>query len=215
MKIPIDPVKFAPLAAALFKAWTRSLRFEVHDEFGSAQAISSGHEPLVLALWHGEIFPATAYGYTITDRAVTFVSQSKDGEFIARVLERLGHVTVRGSSTRGGVKALLTAKRIMDKENRRAVFTIDGPKGPRHKAKDGVLFLAQRAGARILPIRAFPERRFEFDKSWDRFVLPYPFTRCPIYLGEPMAVTLEKLEGEVMDRERERLERRMLALGPK
>jgi len=214
MKIPIDPVRFVPLVAALFNAWSHSLRYEVHDEHGVVEAICHGRQPLVLALWHGELFPATAYGCTITDRLVTFVSQSRDGEFIARVIERLGHVTVRGSSTRGGVKALLTAKRIMERENRRGVVTIDGPKGPPHKAKNGVIFLAQRAGARIVPIRAFPERRFVFERSWDRFALPYPFTRCPIYLGEPMAVTEEKLEGEVMERERERLERRMRELGP-
>ncbi|MEF2232074.1 MAG: lysophospholipid acyltransferase family protein [Pseudodesulfovibrio sp.] len=214
MKISIDPVKFVPLASALFKAWSRSLRFEVHDDHGAMEAIRNGREPLVLALWHGELFPATAFGYTFTDRVVTIVSQSRDGEFIARVIERLGHVTVRGSSTRGGVRALLTAKRIMDRENRRAVFTIDGPKGPRLKAKDGVIFLAQRAGAKIIPVRAFPERCTVFHKSWDRFVLPHPFARCSIYLGEPMTVTEDRLEGEVMEKERERLERHMLDLGP-
>ncbi|MDD3313289.1 lysophospholipid acyltransferase family protein [Pseudodesulfovibrio sp.] len=215
MKISFDPVKLVPLVAALFKGWARSLRYELHDEAGVLEAVRSGREPLVLALWHGELFPATAFGHTITARLVTFVSQSKDGEFIARVIERLGHVTVRGSSTRGGVKALLQAKRVMEKENRRAVFTIDGPKGPRHRAKDGVIFLAQRAGARIVPLRAFPQRCKVFEKSWDRFVLPWPFTRCQIYLGEPMSVTGDKLDAEVMAAERARLEERMLALGPK
>jgi len=214
MKIAFDPVRLVPLVAALFKGWARSLRYEVHDESGVLESIRSGGEPLVLALWHGELFPATAFGHTITARLVTFVSQSRDGEFIARVIERLGHVTVRGSSTRGGVKALLQAKRVMEKENRRAVFTIDGPKGPRHQAKDGVIFLAQRAGARIVPLRAFPQRSTVFEKSWDRFVLPWPFTRCRIYLGEPMAVTGDKLDEAVMATERARLEERMLALGP-
>ncbi|HKI80352.1 MAG TPA: DUF374 domain-containing protein, partial [Pseudodesulfovibrio sp.] len=105
----------------------------------------------------------------MTSQVVTFVSQSKDGEVIARVLEQIGHVTVRGSSTRGGVRALLQAKRIMEKQNRMAVFTVDGPKGPRHKPKDGIIFLAQRAGAKIVPLRAYPVSKKVFDKSWDHF----------------------------------------------
>lgn len=155
----------------------------------------------MLALWHGELFPATAYGHTLTGRLVTFVSQSKDGEVIARVIERLGHTTVRGSSSRGGVKALLQAKRIMDREKRTAVFTIDGPRGPRHKAKDGAIFLAQRAGAKILPLRSFPQKATVFN-SWDKFVLPWPFSRCHIYLGDPMEVTNEKLDKDVLSKEK-------------
>jgi len=214
MKIPIDPAAFAPLIAWIFRLWTRTLRFEAVGSTDFVELNRQGR-PMVIALWHGEIFPVTAFGHTLTSHLVTFVSQSKDGEIIARMLERLGHVTVRGSSTRGGVKALLRAKRIMTAENRMAVFTMDGPKGPRHKVKDGVIFLAQRAGAAIVPLRAYPVRRKVFAKSWDRFVLPMPFTRCPVYIGEPMAVTDEKLTEEVMAREIARLEARMSSLGPK
>ena len=213
MKIPIDPAAFAPLIAWIFRLWTRTLRFET---VGSTEFVELNKQgrPMVIALWHGEIFPVTAFGHTLSSHLVTFVSQSKDGEIIARMLERLGHVTVRGSSTRGGVKALLRAKRIMTAENRMAVFTMDGPKGPRHKVKDGVVFLAQRAGAAIVPLRAYPVRKKVFAKSWDRFVLPMPFTRCPVYIGEPMTVTDEKLTSEVLEREAARLEARMSSLGP-
>ena len=213
MKIPFNPAVLSPLIAWLFRAWTRTIRFEPVGETERFLAANRQGEPMVIALWHGEIFPVTAYGHTMSSHLVTFVSQSKDGEVIARVIEQLGHATVRGSSTRGGVRALLQAKRIMERENRMAVFTIDGPRGPRHKAKDGVIFLAQLAGARIIPVRAFPEKRKVFN-SWDRFVLPLPFTRCPVYVGEPMEVTGEKLTKEVLERERARLEERMHALGP-
>ncbi|WP_319584781.1 lysophospholipid acyltransferase family protein [uncultured Pseudodesulfovibrio sp.] len=213
MKIPIDPAAFAPFIAWLFKLWVRTLRFkpEGHTDF---VRLNKQGQPIVVALWHGEIFPVTAFGHTLTSHLVTFVSQSKDGEVIARMLERIGHTTVRGSSTRGGVRALIKARRIMEKENRMAVFTIDGPKGPRHKAKEGVIFLAQLAGAKIVPLRAFPKRKKVFEKSWDRFVLPMPFTRCPVYIGEPMEVTTEKLTEEVMARETARLEARMHELKP-
>lgn len=190
------------------------MRFDPHGDWQSMIDSNKRGQPTILALWHGEIFPVTSFGYTKSSHLVTFVSQSKDGEVIARVIERLGHATVRGSSSRGGVKALLQAKRIMQKENRMAVFTVDGPRGPRHKVKDGVIFLAQRAKAKIVPLRAFPERMKVFDKSWDNFVLPYPFSKCPIYIGEPMDVTTEKLDKDVMKREKQRLEERLLSLGP-
>jgi len=215
MKIPFNPANLAPLISGVFKLWARTMRFETHGDWQSLIDINKNGQPLVIALWHGEIFPITSFAHTVSSHLVTFVSHSKDGEIISRVLDRLGHTTVRGSSTRGGVKALLKAKRVMEKENRMAVFTVDGPKGPRHKAKDGVIFLAQRANAKIVPVRAFPDKKKVFDKSWDHFVLPRPFSRCPIYIGEPMDVTTEKLDKSVLAQEKKRLEERMLSLGPK
>jgi hypothetical protein len=215
MKIKFDLANLAPLISGVFKLWARSIRYEPHGSWQSVLDANKSGQPIVIALWHGEIFPVTSFAYTVSSHFVTFVSQSKDGEIISRVIERLGHTTVRGSSTRGGVKALLQAKRIMQKENRMAVFTIDGPKGPRHKAKDGVIFLAQRANAKIIPVRTFPVKKKVFEKSWDHFVLPAPFTRCPIYIGEPMTVTTKKLDKAVMEKEKKRLEERMLSLGTK
>ncbi|QGY41212.1 DUF374 domain-containing protein [Pseudodesulfovibrio cashew] len=212
MKIPFDPACLAPFIAFLFKLWARSIRYEIDGDWDGFLALNRQAKPLILGLWHGELFPATAFGYSRCDRLVTFVSQSKDGEVIARVIERLGHVTVRGSSSRGGVRALLKAKRIMEKENRIGVITLDGPRGPRHKSKDGVIFLAQRVKGVIVPLRAFPKRAKIFN-SWDKFVLPMPFTKCRICLGEPMEVTREKLNPEVMAGERKRLEARMRELG--
>ncbi|MCJ2163830.1 MULTISPECIES: lysophospholipid acyltransferase family protein [unclassified Pseudodesulfovibrio] len=214
MKIPFDFDKLSPFLAWVFRMWSRTIRYEF---FGNSQNLleqKKQGQALIIALWHGEIFPITGISEKANSNLVIFVSQSKDGEIIARVLEKLGHATVRGSSTRGGVKALLQAKRLMIKENRMAVFTIDGPKGPRHKAKDGIIFLAQRAEAKIIPVRAYPLRKKVFEKSWDRFIVPFPFTRCPLYIGDPMEVTTEKLDKEVLKRERARLEERMSSLGP-
>ncbi|WP_285904921.1 lysophospholipid acyltransferase family protein [Pseudodesulfovibrio pelocollis] len=214
MKISIDPGKLAPVLAAIYRAWVATLRFETHGSLDEILKRRQDRKPLVLALWHGEIFPVTGFGHTISSDLVTFVSQSRDGEVIARIIERLGHVTVRGSSSRGGVKALLQAVRIMAEQHRMGVFTVDGPRGPRHKPKGGVIYLAQKAGAAIVPLRAYPERAKVFTKSWDHFVLPMPFSRCPVYVGKPMEVTDEKLTETVLARELERLEQRMLALGP-
>lgn len=212
MKIPIDPLIFTPLVTGLFKLWAKTIRFDIRGDWQKVLKSNAAGKPYVIALWHGEIFPVTAFGYDACAQFVIVVSQSKDGEFIAQVLENLGHRTVRGSSSRGGLKALLQAARAMKKENMMSVFTVDGPRGPRHKTKDGVVFMAQRAGAKIVPIRAYPEKKKVFN-SWDKFLLPLPFSRCPIYVGEPMEVTTEKLEEEVMTREKERLEKALLSLG--
>lgn len=213
MKIPIDPLKLVPAVTALFRMWASSIRFEPHGQWDEVKRMHLDGVPLVIGLWHGELFPLTAYAYDMFDISV-MISQSKDGEFITRVVERLGLNVVRGSSSRGGVRALLEAKRVMERDNSLSVFTLDGPRGPRHKAKDGAIFLAQRAKAKIIPVRAFPVYKKEFN-SWDRFVVPMPFTHCPIYAGEPMEVTTDKLEKDVMDLEKRRLEKRMLELGPK
>jgi len=214
MKIPIDPVCLVPFLTGFFRFMAWSLRFECHGNLQSIIESNKKGQPYVIAFWHGELLPVSCLAHTVSPHFVALISQSKDGEVIAGVLERLGQKAVRGSSSRGGVKALLQAKRIMEKENRMAVFTMDGPRGPRHKAKDGVIFLAQRAGAKIIPVRAFPKKKKIFTKSWDHFVLPMPFTRCSAYIGEPMEVTTEKLDKDVMAREKERLERRMHSLKP-
>lgn len=212
MKIPIDPLKFIPLVSWIYRLWTRTIRFEVHGDWKLLLDANVSGDAFVAALWHGELFPVVGFANRIGGNYAAVVSQSKDGEFAAKLLESFGHKTVRGSSSKGGVKALLQLKRYMDKENRIGVFAVDGPRGPRHKPKDGVIFVAQRAGAKIVPIRAYPKWKKVFG-SWDRFVLPVPFSKCPIYIGEPMTVTDEKLEKDVMATERKRLEVRLNSLG--
>ena len=214
MKIPINPAWFAPLFSVLYRLWIWSIRFTLVGSDHEFIELNESGQPVIIALFHGEIFPVTGFGNRLTSHLVTLVSQSKDGEVIARVLERLGHITVRGSSSKGGVRALLQAKRIMERDRRMGVFTVDGPRGPRYKAKGGIIFLAQRAGAKIIPFRAYPERAKIFDKSWDKFMLPLPFSQCTIYIGEQFAVTDEPLDEAVLKLEQERLEQYMLSLGP-
>jgi lysophospholipid acyltransferase (LPLAT)-like uncharacterized protein len=214
MKNPIDPIFFAPVIAAVFKAWIRSMRFTVDDKLAGIVARNKGGQPLVIALWHDELFSIAGYGCVNVQGLMGIVSSSKDGQFVASVMEGLGQTTVRGSSSRGGVRALLKAKRVMETENRMAVFAVDGPQGPRHEPKDGAIFLAHHAHALIVPIRAFPSRMKVFDKAWDRFQLPYPFSRCRLVVGEPYAVTEAKLDAEVLDTERIRLKNALDALVP-
>ena len=205
----------APVSAGLFKLWAHSIRFDHAGEWDPITASRAQGKACVLALWHNELFALTAFGYTMRMPAVTFVSQSKDGEIIARMLERMGHVTARGSSTRGGVKALVKASRVMRRENRHGVLTVDGPKGPRHEPKPGAILLARLSGTLIFPIRAFPERKYVFARSWDRFEIPYPFTRCQVRVGEPIQAPDGELDEAAMAQETERLGRVMRGIRPR
>lgn len=214
MKFPIDPASLSPLIAGLFRLWIRTIRFNIHGDVDSLLKANDKGTPYTAALWHGELFPLVGFATQYSARLVAFVSQSKDGEVIARVLERLGHGTVRGSSSRGGVKALLRAIKVMKSENKVAVFAVDGPRGPRYKTKDGVIFMSQRAGAKIIPLRAYPKSVKRFEKAWDKFMIPYPFSQCDVYVGEPISITEEKLDKETMAREKERLNQRLMDLGP-
>ena len=214
MKINFDPMRLIPPMSVVYKLWVRSMFMEDHGDWDRVRPLHEAGQPLILCLWHEEIFSLTGFGYLQNQDLVTLVSQSRDGELIARVLHTLGHATVRGSSSRGGLKVLLKTKRIMARENRMAVFTLDGPRGPRRIPKDGTIFLAQQIKAKVVPMRAFPKYKHVFEKSWDHFQLPYPFTPCRIRLGTPYEVTSEKLTGGVMTRERERLRLAMESLAP-
>ncbi|MEF2230359.1 MAG: lysophospholipid acyltransferase family protein [Pseudodesulfovibrio sp.] len=213
MNIPIEPVRFAPAIAALFKAWIWTMRFTVPDALADILQRNRDGERFVIALWHDELFPIAGYGCVYTTGLMGIVSKSKDGQFVASVMEGLGQTTVRGSSSRGGMRALLEAKRVMERENRMAVFAVDGPVGPRREPKDGVIFLAQRVGAQVVPIRAHCSRKKVFTNAWDRFQLPWPCSRCELFVGEPYAVTTEKLDGDSLAAERQRLKAKLDALG--
>lgn len=212
MAIKLDPHIIGAPLGALYKIWCRTLRY--HEK--NTQRVQSLHKqgtPLIVAAWHNELFGLPWFGYKEGFHCTTIVSQSKDGEFLAQILQRLGFSSARGSSRRGGLQALRNARKIMLEEKRLCVITVDGPKGPRHKAKEGAFYLAQKAGAMIVPIRMYAPKAFVFAKAWDKFRLPYPFSRCGIYVGEPYEVTEQKLTSEVLEREKRRLENKMQELG--
>jgi len=208
MKIP--PGLIAPLASVLYRLWCSTLRIHESGRESPENRMIRG-EAFVVPIWHDELF-TLIYGRSKL-RLTTVVSGSRDGEYLARVLRSFGISAARGSSTRGGIAALLQAVRIMREEKRSCVITVDGPRGPRHVAKPGAVLLAHRVPAYIYPIRLYPERRFIF-KSWDRFQLPLPFSKVFVVHGEPYRVTAEELTEEELERERLELERRLHDLKP-
>lgn len=212
MKIKIDPVKFAPAAAFLYRNWIRSLRFDI-EGYEAADAIVQTKRPVIIALWHSELFSLIGFGYIKQIPSVAMASDSKDGQIITEVLERVGYEVARGSSSRGGLKAMLRIVRVMREKGKVGAITVDGPKGPRHKIKPGILAIAQRAGACIIPARAYPSNPVVFNKSWDKFELPKPFHSCKVYFGDPFEVIDQKLDEKTLESEALRLEKMMSQLG--
>jgi lysophospholipid acyltransferase (LPLAT)-like uncharacterized protein len=140
--------------------------------------------PPVMALWHEQIFLSTYYFRR--RRIVVMTSRSFDGEYIARFIQRFGYGAARGSSTRGGVGALVEMARLV-RLGCPAGFTVDGPRGPRRVAKTGALLLAKKTGRPVLPFAVTP-RSFWRLGSWDRLQIPKPFTRAVVRLAPPLYV---------------------------
>ena len=115
------------------------------------------------------------------------VSSSEDGEFVARILKRQGHEAFRGSTTRGGIKALSALIKKLKEKQRVSIIIPDGPQGPRFKVKLGIIILARETGYPILPF-SYSAKRMKVFASWDRFILPYPFTKCLGIYGKPFYV---------------------------
>jgi lysophospholipid acyltransferase (LPLAT)-like uncharacterized protein len=152
---------------------TWRLRLEGPDHRRAAR--QSG-EALVLALWHGELLPLLWY-HRQQDIAA-LISSHADGEIIARIVQSLGFRAIRGSTSRGGARALMEAVAEL-RGGRDVAFTTDGPRGPRRVSAPGAAVAAAKAGVAVLPIGAHVTRAWTF-RSWDRFMLPKPFARITV-----------------------------------
>ena len=148
------------------------------------RAIRAQGTPILLGLWHGDLLPLTwaHRGQGI----VVLVSEHRDGEIIAQILERLQVRTTRGSSTRGGARALLGLIRALE-EGAVGAVTPDGPRGPRHSVHPGTLAAARRTGASIIGIGVAASRAWRMT-SWDQFMIPKPFAKVAIAYSDALTV---------------------------
>jgi lysophospholipid acyltransferase (LPLAT)-like uncharacterized protein len=190
-----------PLLAAL----CRTYRWNVQGAEHYAAVTGSGRQP-ILALWHGRILPGLHY---FRGRGIVVItSQNFDGEWIARILHRFGFATARGSSSRGGARALVQLRRDLAL-GRPVAFTVDGPRGPARVVQPGAVFLAGATGQPILPYHIEADRYWTL-KSWDRTQIPKPFSTVALVIGEPILV--EGTEEEIQQRNRRELESALIAL---
>lgn len=159
----------------------------------------------IFAFWHSRIL-LLSYIYKGINAAI-LVSPSKDGEIIARVVQRQGHFTIRGSSSRGGLRALARQIKCLNAGDRPGVVIPDGPRGPRFKVQPGVIMLSKKTGCPIVPM-TYSAEKIKIFSSWDRFLLPYPFTKCLVVYGNPVMVPAGSDERD-MEKKRADLEKEL------
>lgn len=183
MKIAVPPALAARVLGPVISALARTWRVEtVHPE--RWRGLVEAHRPHVFLLWHDALLPLLWWH---RGRGVTIVvSEARDGQYLAEYARRLGYGEARGSSSRGGVRALISVVKAL-RAGGVAAFTPDGPRGPRREFKGGVLLAAQRGGAMVLPLHAAADRAWRL-ASWDRFLVPKPFARVRIVYGTPFEV---------------------------
>jgi lysophospholipid acyltransferase (LPLAT)-like uncharacterized protein len=203
----------ARLGYPLINALGHTLRWRVEGLERLDTILASDRQP-VMAFWHGRILPATFY---FRHRGIVVITSANfDGEWIARIIERFGYGTARGSTTRGGQRALMQLVRDM-RAGRPAGFTLDGPRGPARVAQPGALWLARRTGNPLLPFHLEASAYWSVN-SWDRTQIPKPFSTVALAIGEPMEVKAETSEAQLEDVRLElemrlrRLEQRALTL---
>ena len=182
----------------LIKIIGRTIRFETEGWENWEKIFANGKTP-IMTFWHNRIFLATYY---FRNRGIVVItSQSFDGEYIARFIQKFGYGAVRGSSTRGGVGALVEMIRLM-RDKLPMGFSIDGPKGPKYVAKRGACLLAKKTGNPIMPFSVETKNYWEI-KSWDRLQIPKPFSRAKIFIAEPFYVAKDANEEEIEDKRAE------------
>ena len=165
---------------------------------GAHAALRRAHQPFVFALWHGDMLPLI-YAHRGEGVAV-LISEHRDGELIARIAGRLGMRTVRGSTSRNASRALIGMVKALESGTEVAV-TPDGPRGPAHSFAPGALIAAHRASVPVIPIGVSATRAWRL-RSWDRFLIPKPFSRVTIAYGDPVHPRGETAREAAADAER-------------
>ena len=193
----------------LLQIWARTLRFQIEDR---AHVVGAPpNERYIGALWHNRLllFPFVLKRYLPERRGAALISASRDGAILADLIERFDFEVVRGSSSRKGASAMRQLAEVIA-SGRDVVITPDGPRGPAYELGQGIIFLAQQSGAAVVPVN------MEFSscwrvKSWDRFILPKPFSTVRVIFGLPHRVATTSTDEE-FERERVRLQDAMLQL---
>ena len=173
----------ATLGEWVARLFASTWRYHVEDGPEYRSALANG-ERFVYAFWHSGILPGALLHRD--EGIAVLVSRHRDGELITRLIQRLGYVTARGSSTRGGdagVRELLA----WAEQGRQLAVTPDGPRGPAEQVKPGLVYLAARTGRRVVPI-GFGARPAWVLRSWDRFRVPRPFARVCVTHGDPLTL---------------------------
>ena len=171
----------AGAALLLVKVVCLTLRIRRYDE----ERFLNAEGGRILCMWHGRTIPPAARyrGQDIT----ILISLSRDGELIANILSSLGYPALRGSSGPSGARVLASCIKLL-RSGRTLAVTPDGPRGPSGVLRGGVMTMARKSGALLVPVGSSVRPRIAMTKSWDRFLMPLPFARAVMVFGEPMRV---------------------------
>ncbi len=186
------------LVRALGSTWRIRVR---HDD--EIRRLRAAGQPIIFALWHGQLLPLL-YQHR-REGVVVMISEHADGELVARVAERLGFRTVRGSTSRGAARALLEAARVVQDGHDLAI-TPDGPRGPAKSFAPGVAVLAQRTGAPVIGAAVRARSAWHLS-SWDSFLIPRPFARVDFAYSD--AVTIAAADAREAAEESQRMQQLM------
>lgn len=193
----------------LIQLWVRTLRFELEDR-GNVVHQARQH-PFIFAVWHNRLLllPSVFRRFLSSRPAAALISASHDGDLLAATVERFGYGTIRGSTSRKGASALLRLAEVFA-EGTHLVITPDGPRGPVYHLGQGIIFLAQKCNAAIVPANMEYSKCWRFN-SWDRFILPRPFSKVRVILGLPVQIPATP-SPEEFENERLRLEEAVMSL---
>lgn len=199
----LSPASLGTVVYGIVATLGRTLRIETSFD-PEAESLQG---PRIYAGWHGRTLIAAQY---FRGQGVwTIISQSRDGETQNRVFTKFGFRTIRGSSGRDGLRAALEAIRVL-RTGESMAFTPDGPRGPSGVVQPGIVAMAQKSGAPIVPVGVSARRRW-FVRSWDRYMVPKPFSRCLMCFGAPIRVQARATPDE-FEAARLEVERRLTEL---
>jgi lysophospholipid acyltransferase (LPLAT)-like uncharacterized protein len=168
-----------------------TLRVSVSFEEGAQATLEQ--RPLIASFWHSCMIPATYICRNLGVRVMS--SNSYDGEYMGRIIHKFGFVAVKGSSSRNAVRALLGLRRALQ-DGWTVAFTLDGPRGPRHKVKPGPVALARSSGVPLTMFHAAVDRAWVLN-SWDRMMIPMPFSRVLVHFGKLIPVPGDATDEDV------------------
>ena len=193
----------------LLQIWARTLRYEIDDRLGVVG--KPINENYIAALWHNRLLLISYVLKRFTPHrpGAGLISASRDGDLVTDLTERFGFDVVRGSSSRLGASAILELTAVLA-SGRDVLITPDGPRGPAYDLGPGIIFLAQKSGAAVVPINMEYSAYWRV-KSWDKFILPRPFSKVRVIFGQPHHVKSTRTPDE-FEAERLRLQNAMMAL---
>jgi lysophospholipid acyltransferase (LPLAT)-like uncharacterized protein len=193
----------------LLRTWERTLRYQVDDR--ANLLARAGGAGAIGTVWHNRllVMPLVLKRFLSHRQGAALISASRDGAWIAALVQRSGFDVVRGSSSRLGATAMLQMAELLA-HGRDVVISPDGPRGPVYEMAPGIVLLAQKSGAPVFPLNLEYSGCWRV-KSWDRFILPHPFSKVRVIFGPPHQVAATKTEEE-FETERLRLQNAMMAL---